>query len=461
MKRLHIFLIKSFFGPFVTTFFITIFILLMQFLWKYIDDLVGKGLDYNQIIELLFYASARFIPLALPVAMLLSSVMVFGKLGEQYELVALKSAGISIYKLLIPLVVLVLFTSYSSFLFSNYVMPIINLKNASMIYDIQKKKPALNIKDGIFYKDIEGYSIRINKKNKDGKILEDIIIYDHTTGEGNNKVLIAERGKMQLTADEKFLELILYNGYSYVDLSKNNIKKEDDFRTTRFKKDLIRFDLKSFHAIRNSEKLYKGHYAMLNNKQLTLAIDSLQLKHEETKQLFKKNFLEKYKQEINLDTNYQTNLFQTNNKKEEYNIAIQKLKTLKSITKSSKDKLEYEKIIITKHKVEWHRKISLAVSCILLFLIGAPLGSIIRKGGFGIPVLISVLFFILYHVLNMIGEKAAKELSIQAYEGMWLANFIFLPIAILLIYKAKNDSVFFDFTRITLLLNQNNKPNYK
>ena len=266
---------------------------------------------------------------------------------------------------------------------------------------------------------------------------------------------------MQLTADEKFLELILYNGYSYVDLSKNNIKKEDDFRTTRFKKDLIRFDLKSFHAIRNSEKLYKGHYAMLNNKQLTLAIDSLQLKHEETKQLFKKNFLEKYKQEINLDTNYQTNLFQTNNKKEEYNIAIQKLKTLKSITKSSKDKLEYEKIIITKHKVEWHRKISLAVSCILLFLIGAPLGSIIRKGGFGIPVLISVLFFILYHVLNMIGEKAAKELSIQAYEGMWLANFIFLPIAILLIYKAKNDSVFFDFTRITLLLNQNNKPNYK
>jgi lipopolysaccharide export system permease protein len=290
-------------------------------------------------------------------------------------------------------------------------------------------------------------------------ILKDIIIYDHTSGEGNNKVLIAESGKMQLTPDEKFLELILYNGYSYIDLTKKNRKKENQFRTTSFKKDLIRFDLKTFHAMKNSEKLYKGHYAMLNNKQLSSAIDSLQLNYHEKKRLFKSNILSKYKKEIILDDNYKTSLVATKNKKEEYNIAINKIKALKSIAKSNKDELKYRKIIITKHKVEWHRKISLAVSCLLLFLIGAPLGSIIRKGGFGLPVLVSVIFFILYHVLNIIGEKAAKELTIQAYEGMWLSNFVFLPIAIFLIYKAKNDSVIFDFTRITLILNRFKKAN--
>jgi len=453
MKRLHLFLIRSFLGPFIATFFIAVFLLLMQFLWKYIDDLVGKGLEFTQIAELLFYASARFVPVALPIAMLLSSVMVFGKLGEQYELVALKSAGISLYKLLLPLVFLVLLFSYGSFLFSNYVMPIANLKNGSMIYDIQKKKPALNIKEGVFYKDIEGFSIKVNKKDADGITLKDILIYDHTSGDGNNKLIIAKSGKMQLTIDEKFLELILYNGHSYIDIPEKKRKKENPFRTTHFKEDLIRFDLESFNTIKNSEKLYKGHYAMLNNKQLTSAIDSLQLKYQEKELLFKNNISSKYENKLMLDSNFEVTM-STTNKKQQYDIAINKIRTIKSIVKSNKDNLEYQKIIITKHKIEWHRKISLAVACLLLFLIGAPLGSIIRKGGFGIPVLVSILFFIFYHVLNIIGEKAAKDLSMQAYEGIWLSNIIFLPIAIFLIYKAKNDSKLFDFTRINLVFNR-------
>ena len=289
MKRINIFLIKSFLGPFIVTLCVTIFILLMQFLWKYIDDLVGKGLEISQISELLFYASARFVPLALPISMLLSSVMLFGKLAEQYELIALRSAGVSFYKLLLPLVFLAIGMCYASFLFSNYVMPIANLKNASMIYDIQKKKPALNIKEGVFYKDIEGYSIKINKKDSDGSTLHDIIIYDHTAREGNNMVIIAESGKMQVTANEKFLELTLYNGHSYMDIPEKKRKKDDPFRTTHFQEDLIRFDLEKFNTIKNSEKLYKGHYAMLNNKQLTDAIDSLQLRYDE-KKLFIKIF---------------------------------------------------------------------------------------------------------------------------------------------------------------------------
>ena len=454
MKRLHLFLIKSFLGPFIATFFIAIFLLLMQFLWKYIDDLVGKGLEFTQIVELIFYASARFVPVALPISMLLASVMVFGKLGENYELVALKSSGISLIRILFPLTIFVIIIGYSSFLFSNYVMPIANLKNGSMIYDIQKKKPALNIKEGIFYKEIEGYSIKVADKNDDGKTLNDIIIYDHTAKNGNDKVIIAESGIMQLTKDEQFLELILHNGHSYIDISKNKRKGDKPYRTTHFKEDLIRFDLSSFSTMNNSEDLYKGHYAMLSNKQLAIAIDSLSLRFEDRKETFSKNIKNKYNLESEADSLIVFKPFNTIKIKQKYDIAINKLRTIKSIAKSNKDDLEYRKIIITKHKIEWHRKISLAVACLLLFLIGAPLGAIIRKGGFGLPVLISVFFFLIYHVLSMIGEKAAKDLSMNAYEGMWLANLVFLPIALFLIYKAKNDAQLFDFSPLLKRINQ-------
>jgi lipopolysaccharide export system permease protein len=448
MKRLHLFLIKAFIRSFIATFFIAIFLLLMQFLWKYIDDLVGKGLEFTQIVELIFYASARFVPVALPIAMLLSSVMVFGKLGENYELAALKASGISLIRILYPLTIFVIIISYSSFLFSNYVMPIANLKNGSMIYDIQKKKPALNIKEGIFYKDIEGFSIKVTKKDDDGKTLKNIIIYDHTANNGNDKVIIAESGVMQLTKDEQFLELILYNGHSYIDIAKNNRKSRKPYRTTHFKEDLIRFNLSSFSTMNNSVDLYKGHYAMLSNKQLAIAIDSLNLKFKERKETFKINIVDKYNSKSEMDSLVVLDDLSLLKQKRQFDIAINKLKTIKSIVKSNKDDLEYRKIIIIKHKIEWHRKISLAVACLLLFLVGSCMGAIVRKGGFGLPVLISVFFFIIYHVLSIIGEKSAKDLSMQAYEGIWLANIVFSPIALFLLYKAKNDSQLFDFSSV-------------
>ncbi|MDG2139550.1 MAG: LptF/LptG family permease [Flavobacteriales bacterium] len=417
------------------------------------DDLVGKGLEFIQIAELIFYASARFVPLALPIAMLRASVMEFGKLGENYELVALKSSGISLIRILFPLTIFVIITSYCSFLFSNYVMPIANLKNGSMIYDIQKKKPALNIKEGIFYKEIEGFSIKVGKKDADGKTLNDIIIYDHTANNGNDKVIISESGIMQLTKDEKFLELILYNGHSYIDIAKNTQKQNNPYRTTHFKEDLIRFDLSSFSSINNSEKLYKGHYAMLSNKQLSTAIDSLNLKYKERAERNSKNITTKYISIEEKDSLVAFEPFTNIKRKQQYDIVKNKLQTLKSLSKSNKDDLEYRKIIITKHKIEWHRKISLAVACLLLFLIGAPLGAIIRKGGFGMPVLVSVFFFLLYHVLSIIGEKSAKDLSVQAYQGMWLTNIVFTPIALFLIYKARTDSQLFDFSPLLKRIN--------
>ena len=448
MKRLHLFLIKAFIGSFIATFFIAIFLLLMQFLWKYIDDLVGKGLEFTQIAELIFYASARFVPVALPIAMLLSSVMVFGKLGENYELAALKASGISLTKILFPITIFVIIISYSSFLFSNYIMPIANLKNGSMIYDIQKKKPALNIKEGIFYKEIEGFSIKVTEKDIDGKTLKNILIYDHTSKNGNDKVIIAESGEMQLTKDEQFLELILYNGHSYIDIAKKNRKTKKAYRTTHFKENLIRFNLSSFNIMKNSEDLYKGHYAMLSNKQLATAIDSLKLKFKERQEDFSINIIEKYNSKLKMDSLVILESLSKSKQKQQLDIAINKLRSNKSIVESNKDDLEYRKIIITKHEIEWHRKISLAVACILLFLIGSSMGAIVRKGGFGLPVLISVFFFIIYHVLSMIGEKSAKDLSMHAYEGIWLTNMIFLPIALFLVIKAKNDSQLFDFRSI-------------
>ena len=368
MYRLHIYLIKSFIKPFIVTFFTSIFILLMQFLWKYIDDLVGKGLDFNQIAELIFYASARFVPLALPIATLLTSVMIFGKMGENYELIALKAAGISLFRLFFPLSVIAILISICSFIFSNNIMPIANIKSASMMYDIQKKKPALNIKEGIFYNDIEGYSIKVSKKSFDGKILEDIIIYDHTLSMENDKVIIAKKGKMNLTKDERFLELKLFDGHSYFEVNEKN-NKNNPHRITRFKMQLIRFDLSSFSIMKNSEKLYKGHYAMLNVMQLNNAIDSLNNNYNNICNKYNDYYLSNYNK-FDSDT---TLIFEEQINEIKYekqkNIALNKLKKLKSRIKSNNDNLRYKKIIIEKHKIEWHRKISLAYACFVFFLL--------------------------------------------------------------------------------------------
>ena len=448
MRKLHLFTIKSFLGPFIATFFIAIFLLLMQFLWKWIDDLVGKGLEINEIGELLFFASIRFVPLALPISMLLASVMTFGALGEKSELVAMKSAGVSLRRIMNPLIIFVVFISVGSFMFSNYVMPIANLKSGSLLYSIQKQKPALNIKAGVFYNGIEGYSIKVEEKSDDGQSLKNIIIYNHTSRNGNDNIIIAESGSMKLTKDERFLEFKLIDGYSYLQEKEKRGKRKKPHRTTKFKEDLILFDLSAFDFKRTSTALYKGHYAMLNNQQLNNAIDSLKQKLNQRQELIKENVIEKYNlsklEKVDTQIKSLDSTFANLQKTRMYDFAINKLRTLKSVANSNKSDLDYREYIIRKHQIEWHRKISLAIACIILFLIGAPLGTIIRKGGFGMPVMISVFFFVFYHVINIIGEKAAKEATLSVVEGMWLANLIFLPIAILLSYKTSKGITIFD-----------------
>jgi lipopolysaccharide export system permease protein len=422
----------------------------MQFLWKWIDDLVGKGLEISEIGELLFFASVRFVPLALPISMLLASVMTFGTLSEKYELIAIKSAGMSLRRIMNPLIVFTVFISVGSFLFSNYVMPIANLKSGSLLYSIQKQKPALNIKEGIFYDGIEGYSIKVEEKSDDGQSLKNIMIYNHRNE--NNNVLIAKSGNMSLTKNERFLKFQLFDGYSYLQGKEKRGKKRFPYRTTKFKEDLVLFDLSGFDFKRTSAELYKGHYAMLNNQQLNNTIDSLKNKLSEKTLQIRENIEGEYNYTLaKNEEKIEGSISDTSSIKKIriYDYALNKLRALKSVTNTANSDLEYRSYIIRKHRIEWHRKIALAIACIILFLVGAPLGAIIKKGGFGMPVMVSVFFFVFYHVINIIGEKAAKEATLSVVEGMWLANFIFLPIAIFLIYKTSKEITFLDYKKYT------------
>ena len=268
MKKLHLFIIKSFIGPFIFTFLIAIFLLLMQFLWKYIDDLVGKGLDFIIIAKLLFYAAARFVPMALPISILLSSIMTFGNIAEKNELMAIKSAGVSLRKCMTPLLAFIIVISISSFLFSNYFMPYANLKAGSLLYDIRKQKPALNIKEGMFYNELSGYSIKIDKKLENGIDLEGVMIYDHTSEQGNDKVIVAEKGQMYLSENENYFIISLENGYSYYEMNINKKKEKRPLQRSQFKQDILRFDMSDFGMKRTSEELYRNHYGMMNNQQL-------------------------------------------------------------------------------------------------------------------------------------------------------------------------------------------------
>ena len=429
----------------------------MQFLWKYIDDLVGKGLDFVTISKLLFYAAARFVPMALPISILLSSIMTFGNISEKNELMAIKSAGISLKKCMLPLLVLIIIITSFSFLFSNYFMPYANLKAGSLLYDIRKQKPALNIKEGMFYNELSGYSIKIDKKLENGVDLEGVMIYDHTSKEGNDKVIVANRGKMYLSENENYFIISLEDGYSYYEMNISNKNQSRPLQRCKFKKDILRFDMSDFGMKRTTEELYRNHYAMMNNAQLEKAIDSIYSKKNIKINLFKTNISEK----IFVDFDKMNTIIKNTNKNmtyyesKVYNDAISSVKYLKSILKNSISNQIYSDKIAIKHKVEWHRKWSLATACLIFFLIGAPLGAIIRKGGFGMPVIVSVGFFITYHIISVTAEKMVKESEMSVLEGMWISNLILLPVGLFLSYKANTDSQLISLPTIKQLFEKN------
>ena len=305
MKKLYTLILRTYAGPLLVTFFISLFILLMQFMWMYIDDMVGKGLEWYIIGELLFYASFTFVPLALPLAILLSSLMTFGNLGEHYELVAMKSAGISLRSIMKPLIILSICISIFAFYFSNNVLPIANLKFKSLLYDIRKKKLAVNIKEGLFYNDMEDYVIRVGKKGKDGNRIYKVMVYNHTGGRGNIDVTVADSGLMESTPDGRYLIITLYDGYNYQDkFDQKDARRTNPFQRTFFKTQTQKFDLSAFELNRTNEELFKNNYQMLNIRQLNYFIDSLSMSINKRRLNLAEHYPRNYKVYLNIDSTY-------------------------------------------------------------------------------------------------------------------------------------------------------------
>lgn len=458
MKIFSRLLLRAFLGPFAMTFLIVLFVLVMQFLWVYIDDLVGKGLEWYIIAEVLFYASASFVPLALPLAILLSSIMTFGNLGEFYELTAIKSAGISLWRFTRPLTLFIVLVSIGAFYFSNTLLPVSRLKFGSLLYDIQQKKPALSIKEGLFYTDLENYAIRVGSKSDDNQQLQDVLIYDHTAGRGNTMVIVAKSGQMKQSADERYLTLKLYDGYSYEEMpaKDGNYYRRPHMRTS-FDEQEIHFDLTAFTLKRSDEELFKDYYSMLNISQLDHAIDSLETDfRNRNKELvgIVRNFYQ-FKDDSSFAAITPLPLSEFGSKpvleqvpeydrQEVLRDAINNVQGIKGYTSMRARELDGRRTMLNRHYLELHRKFALSFACFVLFLIGAPLGAIIRRGGLGLPMLFCIVLFLIYHVISMTSEKLARDSLVNVHLAMWISSLVLLPIGLFLTVKANNDSRLFD-----------------
>ncbi len=464
MKKIDKLVVKAFLGPFFVTFFIALFVLIMQFLWKYIDDLVGKGLELSIIAELIFYLSASVVPLALPIAVLLSSIMTLGNLGEHYELVALKSAGVSLLRFIAPLMVIAAFLSVIAFGFSNYVLPVANLKFYALLHSVTRQRPALNIKPGIFYDGIDGYVIRVGSKDPNSRIVYDVKIHDHTQYRGNKNVLLAEKGEMYTSPDENFLIFKLFNGYGYEETKPNpRQQRKFEFVRRQFKEYEMIFDLSAFGFEKTNENLFRKNHRMLNVKQLLGTADSLQNNRGMRLKRMQQNFRPYFS--FIRDTSFalpdsskipiltlsfpDTSLISCLALDNKQKVALLQrasnmARSVKSSASSVKGQVEKEQKRIIKCMVAFHEKITLSLACFVLFLIGAPLGALIRKGGLGMPMVIAIIFFTIFHILSTTGKKIAEEAAVSPFLGMWGATFILFPLGIFLIYKAMNDSALFN-----------------
>ncbi len=457
MKKVNLLVIKAFIGPFLGTFFISMFLFLMLFLWKYIDDMVGKGLEWHVVARLLFFSLADLIPMALPLAVLLSSLMTFGNLSESYEMVALKASGVSIYRALAPAFAIICLLALITFYVSNIVIPKANLEAKSLLWDIRNKKPAFDLKEGIFYSGIEGYQIKVGKKDKDNETIRDVLIYENKPGYAELTITRAASGKMTLSQDKRLLYFTLNDGVRYEELVENaNYNKRIPATTTYFKEQKMTFDLSDLDLKKTDKELFKGSAVMMNINELQDAIDSTR-KEIKKKNTATRDYLRPYypnPKEIMQNTGVKDSPVLVNDtiilnfpKENRYSIldmALGSARNLKSIIESSSQQLEDIQSEERLFNIKWHEKFTLSFVLIVLFLIAAPLGTIIRKGGIGMPMVVSIIMFILYYVVNMIGIKMGREGIVPAWIGAWLATFVLLPIGLFVLNKAANESAIFD-----------------
>jgi lipopolysaccharide export system permease protein len=516
------------------TFFIVLFLLLMQFLWRYIDELVGKGLEFKVIGELMIYASASLVPLAVPLAILLSALMTFGNMGEYYELTAIKSSGISLRRVLMPLVFVVILVSIGAFFFANNILPVTNLKMKSLLYDLRQQRPEVQITEGVFYNGLENYSIKVDRKDPVTNLLYDIKIYDHSDRRGNNKVTLADSGQMKMTSDKRNMVITLWNGSTYYERNEGRRKKDKGYyphQTDKFGEQRIIIEMTGFELLRTDESIFRNSYQMQNVTQLKKAADSLQRELNFKSSEFHRTLIKDHYFKLNrsgksilasdMPLAYMNNpvhptassnrrpvtspAARTNadivqalkarekaregriqpvtdavaekspesisdNRVKQDSVIFQKpvlkvqdfdslfnsypIEQKKNFVRSATNyvmttqylvggvtsNLDFVTKVLRRHEIEWHRKFTLSFACLIFLFIGAPLGAIIRKGGLGMPTVISTLMFILYYILSMTGEKFVRESVLTSFEGMWMSSFILVIAGVFLTYQATNDS---------------------
>ena len=475
-------MLQTFLPLFIMTFGICLFIVLMQFLWRYIDDMVGKGLGIPVLGEMFFYAALFLLPMALPLAILLASLMTFGNLGERLELLAMKSAGVSLIHIMRPLIITIGIISIGAFFFQNNAMPVVQVKLYSLLYSMRQKSPELDIPEGVFYGEITGYNVYVKEKNNQTGLLKDVMIYDYSKGFNNARVILADSGRLKTSADKLFLVLSLFNGESFENLSEgqtgsNNRKTAVPYRRETFstKDILIGFDA---NFTRTDESFMQNQYMGKQLKDLQTSIDSMTVRLDSIKEINSKNVYDmsykktfsKPKRELSQQAETGTGNTATANDADSLTkISNEPVKIInfdslykaeapsgqaallvraKSNIESVKADYYFkaatlgdEAYKVRRHLTEWHKKFTLSFACMVFFFIGAPLGAIIRKGGLGMPVVISVILFIFYYIIDNIGFKMARDGIWEAWEGMWLSSAILAPLGIFLTYKAVNDSV--------------------
>lgn len=446
----------------VLSFFIVMFILMMNFVWRYIDELVGKGLSFDVIVELLFYATANMMPLGIPLATLFAAIMTMGNLGEHNELLAMKSAGMSLPNILKPLIGVVLVVAVSSFFVVNNLVPYSNKKMMAILYDIKQQKETMEFKDGIFFNGIENMNIRVGHQDPDTGLLNDILIYDTRDRNGNMTTTVADSGYIYMSDDKKFLMIKLYNGQTYETTRNYKWNTENAIRHQIFKVQNGALEIEGFDFSRTDMNLFSNHQTKTTSE-LQVDIDSLRVEADRGsarsyEPLLKNNLLTEDESALGLfdtvkvDYSYKV---PTNLMKALDTLTIKQKRDIVQIAKTNARNSRYSlnrnentaKETLNKlyrSQVEWHRKVSLPISVIIFFLIGAPLGAIIRKGGLAMPVVVSVLFFVIYYVISIAGEKMAKEGTWNAAFGMWFSAIILLPIALYLTRIATNDSNLFN-----------------
>ncbi len=456
-KKIDSYIFKRFFTLFLMTFLICIFILLMQFLWKHVTELVGKGIGFSVLAEFFMYATFSLVPMALPLAILLASLMTFGNLGENFELTAMKAAGVSLFRIMRPLIIFISLVCIGAFYFSNNVLPVSQNKLWTLIFSLRQKSPEFDIPVGEFYSGINGINIYV--RGKDKHLLKDLMIYDFSGGFDNATVMVSDSGRVQFTKDNKYLLLSLYDGESFENLKNQRISNSPSsipYRREIFKTKeiLLDFDTK-FN--RFDESMLSDQHVSKNFKQLTHSIDSVSKianvrRTLQAQELMQKHFLgreqingikvadslKRSKKEMNTDS-----LFLSLNQEAMVRVS----RTAIDRAKSMKDLVQYNKMMVNepanyvmRHEIERHRKLTLSFACLIFFFIGAPLGAIIRKGGLGMPVVISVVMFIIYYIIDNTGYKMAREFLWSTFEGMWLSSGVLLPIGIFITYKAVVDA---------------------